>query len=252
MIKALLYNTVKTPLAGQFYNVELQSLYLARMDKPNHESRTFYQLIGPKTLARFIVLFALTLVLGSCGNKIISFNVTPRSIAPWDTVWITYKARGNAILLVRDGLPDTARKQFTRHYKLVIPQKQGDDISRPIDVTVFQGEATDQLAINKIQVKGDTLIAGVVNDTIRWSGPFLCRTIKNTSGRTLEVRHAGKTLAGLAPGETDALTFEDTAVSGPWELRTLKTTLEKADSTRLPHNLTLLITLKHQPYHYAH
>lgn len=201
-----------------------------------------------------LALVLLLMALNSCKDKIYSFDVMPRTIGPYDSVITSYNVKGTAKLMVHDGTPvktDTIWK-YTRHYVLDIPGKSDNDVFQPIDVTVFPGEGIDVMAFDTIRIHGDTLVSKIKNDSIRWSGPFLVDAVKNASGRTVTIIHDKKQLDTLAAGKTDPVFFKGSAITGNWELRTLKTPAEKAGTASVPHFIILKVTLKHKPYTYEH
>jgi hypothetical protein len=200
--------------------------------------------IAPKSTARLQWLFrcmflvVTVLLLTTCGPKIYEFNVIPLTIWPADSIKVTYKVRGEAVLMVNDRKinADTTYRNFT----LGFPGKEG---GRHLQVTILNQGGQDEV-IFKDHFHGDSLVASGIKNLARWGDSFGVWKVSNPGPYDLDIMHEGHALH-LNAGKTDSTTLSQTAVRGAWSFGTLLKPAQRADSTHLLPSLTILITLKH-------
>jgi len=174
---------------------------------------------------------------------IYKFNVEPLTIGLGDSIRTNWQVRGEATLLIHDRrIPDADTNVRLRELTLVV-QKNGKEVSQKVQVTVLPNGATDRIVF-RTALHGDTLVAAGYNNALRWGDAFVIRTTKNTSGRQLEIRHAGKVLH-CDDGNPPDTTFSSTPVKGEWEFRSLLSPAEKSNHQLAPERLAIQITVQH-------
>src|ERR1700709_1377815 len=193
---------------------------------------------GRTGIFRCLFFAAALLLFSTCKPKIYEFHVEPLTIWPTDSVQVTWKARGEAVLMVNDRKAgkDTSYRVFT----LGFPGQEG---GQHIMVTVLNEGGLDKV-IFKDHFHGDSLEASGIKNLARWGDHFGVGTVSNPGSYPLDIYHQGRRLH-LDTGKTDSSALSGTAVRGVWELRTHLTGDQGADSTRLPASLSILITVKH-------
>ena len=193
---------------------------------------------GQSALLRLLLLAGIVLLLTTCQPKIYEFKVEPLTIWPADSVKVTYKVRGEAVLMVNDRKinADTTYRNFT----LGFPGQEG---GRHIQVTILNQGGQDEV-IFKDHFHGDSLVASGTKNLARWGDSFGVWKVTNPGPYPLDIVHENQKLH-LDAGKTDSTSLSHTAVRGAWSFGTLLTRAQRADSTHLLPSLTLLITLKH-------
>jgi hypothetical protein len=193
-----------------------------------------------KYLNCFPVSLILLLLFGGCKPQIYEFTVTPLVIGPRDSIKVSWKAKGTASLMINDRLMG---KDTTYRIITLVVKRNGRELPRHGQVQVLNEGGKDIISF-RTRFSGNTLVAAGTKDTARWGARFNVGTVSNASGRSLDVSHEGRTLH-LGSGTDPSEAFSGTSVKGPWELRSSLTATERADSTKLPHSLSILITVKH-------
>ncbi|WP_426672060.1 hypothetical protein ACPPVU_12595 [Mucilaginibacter sp. McL0603] len=188
---------------------------------------------------RFVMLASIPLLFSSCKSKIYEFDVKPRTIWPSDSVRVTYKVRGEAVLLVYDRKinKDTTYRQFT----LGFPGQEG---GRHLQVTILNEGDLDEVAFDG-HFAADSLVASGIKNLARWGSGFGVGTVTNPGPYPLDIYHEGRKLH-LGIGKADAKVLNGTAVRGAWALCAAISPAQRADSTHLNPRLNILITLKKQ------
>jgi hypothetical protein len=193
---------------------------------------------GRVIILRSLLIFAALLLFTTCKPKIYEFRVEPLTIWPADSVQVTWKARGEAVLMVNDRKAgkDTTYRVFT----LGFPGQEG---GQHIMVTILNEGGLDKVVF-KDHFQGDSLEASGIKNLARWGDHFAVGTVSNPGSYPLDIYHEGRKLH-LDTGKTDSSALSGTAVRGFWELRTRLTPVQRADSVHLPASLSIMITVKH-------
>ena len=195
-----------------------------------------------------IYLAVIILLFYSCTPKIYQFNPTPLTISKDDSVFITWKVRGKATLIVHNKEPeisyvDSNTKVKYEEFTLVVTKKKKEVKSKK-QITVVLKNSTDVILFNAI-LKGDTLIAAGTNNEETWNDKFVIGKVASASNRSMIVSHADKkSMLDSSGSYSDA--FEGTPVKGKWEFRSLLTTAEKEDMSLAPANLRISVTIKYK------
>ncbi len=194
--------------------------------------------LSRQVISCYVLLLILALLFCACKPKIYEFHVDPLVIWPDDSIKVSWKARGDATLMVNDRRlsKDTTYRIFT----LGFPGQEG---GQHIMVTILNEGGLDKI-IFKDHFHGDSLVASGIKNVARWGDRFGVGTVSNPGPYPLDIYHEGRILH-LDTGKTDHSLLSGTAVRGSWELRTRLTPAQRADSTRLPANLSIIISVKH-------
>jgi hypothetical protein len=200
--------------------------------------RTHY--LSLKSINCFLVSVILLFLCGGCKPQIYEFTVRPLVIGPTDSIKVSWKAKGNASIMINDRFigKDTTYRVIT-----LVVKRNGSESARHQEVQVLNKGGEDVISF-RTKFSGNNLVASGIKSTLRWGNGFKVETVSNASGRSLDISHEGRTLH-LEKGANASVVFAGTAVKGPWELRSAITAAERADSTNLPHSLSISITVKH-------
>jgi hypothetical protein len=196
------------------------------------------------TLVKIIVVVSISLGFSACQPLIYDFTVTPFTAGAQDSIFIKYKVRGDATLVLHDDVlsgADSAKhlKEFT-----LVVRNHGKEISRKIQVVIINKGASDRIVFTTA-LHGNSIVAKGVKDTLRWGKEFVVNTVTNTSGRALDIRHAGKSLQ-LKNKQSPSAALAGSPVNGDWEFVSVLTAAEQADHSLLPDRLGITITVTHR------
>ncbi len=188
----------------------------------------------------FFTGILISLFLGSCKPRIYSFEVSPLTMWPTDSLKINWKAKGEGAIMVNDQFygKDTVYRVVT-----LAVRRNGREIARHQQVQVFKDGGKDMVSFKTI-FSGNDLLAEGTKSTTRWGDSFAVWTVSNGSDRPLDISHAGITLH-LDTGSSASEAFSGTPVKGEWRLSSRLSPAERADSAHLPSRLKIFITVKH-------
>jgi hypothetical protein len=161
----------------------------------------------------------------------------PLTITADDSVKMNWSVRGQPTLLTHTdtAVNDPDNPQYeTREYTLVV-QKKGKEVKKTALVNVLPVLSADDIVFTTVR-KGDTLVAAGEKNSQRWGTRFVIQTVSSGSRRELTVSHNGRTAQLSQDGSASGL-LAGLPNSGDWEITTLLTAAEKADTGSIPGKL---------------
>ena len=109
-------------------------------------------------------------------------------------------------------------------------------------ISVLPKESTDRVVLITTDLKGDTLIAEGIKDTVLWAN-FQIISVSSLSSRPLVVIHANRQ-SGLKSPEIPSDVWEGTPYAGAWKIMSILTESEKKDSTIIPGQLEVSVLIR--------
>ncbi|MEO6838567.1 MAG: hypothetical protein ABI185_09260 [Ginsengibacter sp.] len=178
------------------------------------------------------------IIFYSCAPKITSFSALPPTITKGDSVTLNWKIKGKPTLvfdqrkIAHSGNDSLEVLEFTLW---VEKNKKEKHINRQI--SVLTEESMDNLIFATTDLKGDTLFASGIKDTILWNN-FEIISVSSASKRTLSVVH-NNIQSQLDSSGVISNAWDGSKYSGRWKIMTILTDAEKKDSSIIPGQLEI-------------
>ena len=109
-------------------------------------------------------------------------------------------------------------------------------------ISVLPKESTDRVVLITTDLKGDTLIAEGIKDTVLWDN-FQIISVSSLSSRPIVVIHENRRSELKSPGIPSDV-WEGTQYAGAWKIMSVLTEAEKKDSTIIPGQLEISVLIR--------
>ena len=178
------------------------------------------------------------IIFYSCAPKVTSFTALPPTITKGDSVTLNWKIKGNPTLLfdqrkiTHPGNDSLEVLEFTLSIE---KNKKEKHIKR--QVSVLPAESMDKVILATSDLKGDTLIATGIKDTLLWANLEII-SVSSASKRTLIVLH-NDIRSQLDSSGVISNAWDGSKYSGEWKIMTILTDAEKKDSSIIPGQLEI-------------
>ena len=174
----------------------------------------------------------------SCAPKITSFTALLPTITKGDSVTLNWKIKGKPTLLFdqrKMAHPGNDSLEILEFTLSVEKNKKEKHIKRQI--SVLPAESMDNVILATTDLKGDTLIATGIKDTLLWNN-FEVISVSSASKRTLIVLH-NDIRSQLESSGVISNAWDGSKYCGEWKIMTILTDAEKKDSSIIPGQLEI-------------
>lgn len=189
------------------------------------------------------ILYFCLLFFYSCSPKI-EFTALPKSISKGDSVLLNWKIKGKPTLLFdqrKIAYPPNDSLEILEFTLSVQKNKKVKFIKR--QVSVLPKESNDRVILMTTELKGDTLIAAGIKDSVLWKN-YEIISLATVTSRSIMVTHANIT-AAITRAETASFIWKGKEYAGYWKFMSLLTVSEKQNHSMIPSFLEVRAIIQH-------